>query len=161
MKISEHQAQAALVAWAALHETTYPELRLLFAIPNAAKRSFKLAAVMKAEGLKSGVPDLCLPVSRCGYSALFIEMKTEGGKVSDDQQFFLHGLATNNNLAVVVWDWYLGAELIERYMNNALPVAGSSVQQVYQIGGPGSRARKKVARKRKAVRDELVAPALD
>lgn len=67
--------QAAFVTWAKAQEVDLPELALLYAIPNAAKRSKATRGRMLAEGLRAGVPDLCLPVAKRGYSALFIEMK--------------------------------------------------------------------------------------
>ena len=48
-----------------------------FAVPNAARRSARLAAYLKAEGLKAGVPDLWLPVHR-----IAIEMKRRNATLS-------------------------------------------------------------------------------
>jgi hypothetical protein len=57
-----------------------------FAIPNAARRSPRLAAKLKAEGLRSGVADLCimLPGGRVGW----LELKTLTGKQSLEQKGF-------------------------------------------------------------------------
>ena len=42
---------------------------------------------LRAEGLKSGVPDLCLPAARAGYHGLYIEMKrTKGGRATPEQK---------------------------------------------------------------------------
>lgn len=98
----EHQHQASLVDWVKKHETVWPELRLLFAVPNAAKRSPRLAAYMKAEGLKAGVPDLMLPVARQGYHGLFIEMKRpKKYSVSDEQKQWIADLQAQGYKAVV------------------------------------------------------------
>lgn len=81
--ISEHHLQAQCVTWFRLQ---YPAYRkYLMAFPNAAKRSFSLAARMKKEGMISGVPDLLLAVPNKASSGLFIEMKSEKGKLSDEQ----------------------------------------------------------------------------
>ena len=61
---SERQEQVALFKAVKAHENNHPELRLLFAIPNGAKRSLAYGAMMKAQGLKSGVPDIMLPVAK-------------------------------------------------------------------------------------------------
>ena len=65
----------------------YPELALIFAIPNGGKRHIATASRMKLEGVKPGVPDLFFPVARKGYHGLFIEMKRiKGGSLSKDQK---------------------------------------------------------------------------
>jgi hypothetical protein len=98
---SEHDEQVAVINWADAMSYKYPELSLLYAVPNAAKRSPKLAAYMKAEGLKAGVPDLCLPVARKGYNGLYIEMKKKGGRnPMPVQDRWLTALANEGYMAV-------------------------------------------------------------
>ena len=90
---TEHQEQCALFEWSAWQEGLWPELRLLHAIPNGGKRDKVTAARLKEEGVKAGVPDLCLPVPRGGKHGLYIEMKRrKGGKVSPDQLQWLDDL---------------------------------------------------------------------
>lgn len=80
---SEHGHQTALFMWASVAKQLEPRLDLLFAIPNGGKRDGITASRLKAEGVKSGVPDLMLPVpsaaakglSGVSYSGLFIELK--------------------------------------------------------------------------------------
>lgn len=120
--MSEHQHQVALFKWARMHEKAYPEMRLLYAIPNAAKRSKRQGAYMKAEGLKAGVPDVCLPVARQGFHALYIELKRprtatqRAGTVSDAQSGMLDGLNQEQNLAIVCWGWEEAAKAIIDYV---------------------------------------------
>jgi hypothetical protein len=75
--MSEHDHQVSVIQWANIvSRSKYPELALLFAIPNAgAGAQSGQAGKMKAEGVKKGVPDLCLPVPKANYHGLFIEMK--------------------------------------------------------------------------------------
>jgi hypothetical protein len=115
---SEHDEQVALIQRCNLNLHKYPELQLLFAIPNAgAGAQSGQAGKMKAEGTKSGVPDLFLPVSRRGCKGLFIEMKTSIGRVSDEQRFWIDALNAQDYYACVcrgsdeAWKcllWYLG-----------------------------------------------------
>ena len=61
---TESEEQQTLFRWAAMQCGKYPELALMFHIPNEGKRSWMTGGRMKAEGLKSGVPDIFLPVPR-------------------------------------------------------------------------------------------------
>ena len=100
-QLSEHHEQAAVIRWANLHTATYPELALLFAIPNMGKRHISFARKLKAEGLKAGVPDLFLPVANYDYHGLFIEMKRAGGRTSPEQKMWIAELTAQNYRAEV------------------------------------------------------------
>lgn len=82
---AEHRAQVAVVTWATLARAEFPELGLLFAIPNGGHRNVIVAKKLKAEGVRPGVPDLMLPVARGGYHGLFIEMKAGQNRPSLEQ----------------------------------------------------------------------------
>lgn len=85
--ISEHDEQATLFTWAGIISKRIPELDLLFAIPNGGDRHPIVAAKLKAEGVKPGIPDVFLPVARDGFHGLFIEMKRKkGGSLSGAQK---------------------------------------------------------------------------
>lgn len=72
---SEHDEQCALFAWAAANEAAHPELCCMFAIPNGGHRHPAVAAQMKAEGVRAGVPDIFLAVRRGRWAGLFVECK--------------------------------------------------------------------------------------
>jgi len=115
--ISEHDHQSNLFSWAAMAKVKYPELTLLYAVPNAAKRSKTLSAIMKAEGLKSGVPDVCLPISRKGFGSLYIEMKSKAGKITENQTIWRDNLIKFGNKSVVCWSFDEARAVIEDYLN--------------------------------------------
>lgn len=72
----EHRIQCACVKWFRLE---YPKLKdVLFAVPNAARRSARNGAYMKDEGMLPGVADLILLKSNRFYGGLAIEMKKPG-----------------------------------------------------------------------------------
>ena len=56
----EDAEQRIIFQWAAMETAARPELGLLYAIPNGGKRAIKTAIALKAQGVKSGVPDMCL-----------------------------------------------------------------------------------------------------
>lgn len=85
VKRSEHDEQALVIARADALAPSVPALRLLHAIPNGGHRNKATAGKLKAEGVRRGVPDLCLPVPMGGYHGLYVEMKAQGGKASPEQ----------------------------------------------------------------------------
>ena len=114
---TEGAEQATLFSWAEMRSIKYPELRLLFHIPNGGSRGKVEAARFKAEGVKAGVPDLFLPVARGPYHGLFIEMKRQsGGRTSDAQRKWIAALAAQGYLATICYGWKEAAELIEDYL---------------------------------------------
>ena len=109
--------------WADLQKKKYPELDLLFAIPNGGARHIAVARKLKAEGVKSGVPDLFLPVARLGYHGLFIELKAGKNKLSENQIAWLEALEDEGYLAQACWGfdeavdmilWYLRKQKVEK-----------------------------------------------
>lgn len=75
----EHEEQCAFVKW--FHKQ-YPKV-VVFAVPNAAMRDYKLAAYLKAEGMTAGVPDLHIPEWKT-----VIEFKRQKGSVISEEQYW-------------------------------------------------------------------------
>lgn len=120
---TESEEQQALFRWAQFNSGKYPELRLMYHIPNEGKRSVTTGRRMRLEGLRSGVPDICIPVARGGYSALYVEMKRrKGGRVSDEQKRWLNDLNAAGNAAIVCRGWEEAAERIVEYLTDELKV---------------------------------------
>lgn len=89
---TEHAEAVALMRMVRLHESHYPSLRLLFAVPNGGHRNKIVASKLKAEGVRAGVPDYLLPVPMGGYSGLAIELKTLTGYPSREQREWIESL---------------------------------------------------------------------
>lgn len=114
---SEESEQITLFTWARMRSGIYPELRLMFHIPNGGLRSKSEAKRFKASGVKPGVPDVFLPVPRGGYYGLFVEMKrTRGGRVSDEQRDYIEELTAQGYKCEVCRGWQKAAEVIEKYL---------------------------------------------
>ena len=114
--MSEHDEQSAIFEWAALMQGAYPELGLLFAIPNGGKRDKATAGKLKAEGVKAGVPDLFLPVAKDGYHGLFIELKVGDNTPSKVQDAWIMSLRSNGYCVIVVWGWERAINAIKNYI---------------------------------------------
>lgn len=117
LEASEHDIQAAFFRWVRIAEKQNPVLRLMFAVPNAGKRGYKTAAMMLAEGLRSGVPDMLLPVARGGFTGLAIEFKKPGGKLSDNQKEFIEMMVKENWLVVVMTDTEAAIRTVKDYLS--------------------------------------------
>lgn len=99
---SEHSIQSDVFRWAALAACAHPELVTLYAVPNGFHAANKRAAIrMLREGLRPSIPDVCLPVKRATFGALYIEHKTLTNPVSEKQQR-MHDLLREQGNAVVV-----------------------------------------------------------
>lgn len=100
---TEHAEQVRIFKWATLSKGRYPQLELLFAVPNGSYKSFTARMKFQAEGLRSGVPDIVLPAaSPKKHHGLYIELKrVKGGKVSPEQEWWLERLTEQGYYAVV------------------------------------------------------------
>lgn len=118
-ELSEHDEQKALMSWWGMYsEIKHIPEKLLFSIPNAGKRSFAVASIMKSEGMRAGVPDLFLAVPKGIYHGLFIEMKrAKGGTLQDSQKEFLKTLSDEGYMCVVCHGWMTAKQCIEKYFN--------------------------------------------
>lgn len=117
----ESVEQTWLFEWARqMAALKWPELSLMFHIPNGGKRNRIEAARFKAQGVLPGVPDVFLPVARCGYHGLFIEMKRQqNGHVSEYQKEMIESLRKQGYLVEVCKGFQAAADLIEEYMKGA------------------------------------------
>lgn len=114
----EHQEQRALITWCRLNEAREPRLKLLYAISNGRKRSKAEAGKLKAEGVRAGVPDLCLPVKGSWNEiGLYIEMKSEDGRESASQKEFRAMLENEGHRVCVARSWMVAADTICDYLN--------------------------------------------
>lgn len=86
IKSDETQDTIVVASWMRLHRIVF------YHIPNEAKRSIATAMIEKEMGLESGVPDFCIAMARKGYHGLYIEMKTEKGKATENQLKWLKKL---------------------------------------------------------------------
>lgn len=117
MVSTEIQEQQALFEWAEFAKQRHPELSLLFHIGNERKCSPQRGRQLKMAGIKPGVPDICLPVQRGKYGALWIELKRrKGGTVSENQRAWLEKLNENGHKAVVCKGWDEARQVLEEYL---------------------------------------------
>jgi len=114
MKHEEDKLQAICVKW---FRYQYPHI-LLFSVPNGGSRNIATAVNLKKTGVVSGIPDLFLAQPNNIYSGLFIEMKSEKGKLSENQINIASKLVLNNYNVVVCNSFESFKLAVEDYIRN-------------------------------------------
>lgn len=115
---TEDGHQYALMLWAqqASVRRRWPELALLYHVENERLCTPQQAARRKRMGVKKGVPDLCLPVPRGPYAGLYLELKKPGGRLSEEQKWWLDQLNRQGCCAAVCYGWEEAREWLEKYL---------------------------------------------
>jgi len=115
---TEHQEQCALFEWAALAQGAHPELCMLFAVPNGGKRDPIVAAKLKAEGVKAGVPDVFLACPRGRWHGLFVELKRadRSNHATSAQRAWIEMLRRYGYSAVVAYGCVEAQQAIMSYL---------------------------------------------
>lgn len=82
-------------------------LRLAYAVPNGLtlKGGGFAGGKALANGLNPGIPDICVPVARGGFHALYIELKMSKGRVSPEQKKKHDLLTEAGNLVRLCVGW--------------------------------------------------------
>jgi hypothetical protein len=125
--LSEDAIQAKFFEWARDEAEYVPELKLLYSIPNGSHKSKAQRALFQRTGLKAGMPDLHLPVSRGGYLTLYIEFKTATGSLSASQKVVIEDLRAEGHLVGVCRSAVEAKNVVEAYLR--LPDTGKMLSQ--------------------------------
>lgn len=119
-ELLEVNIQAHLIEWAdhADNQYLYPGLDMLYSVPNGSGRGKTEAWVHKMTGLRSGIPDLVLPVARQPFFGLCVELKTykayhaKGHSLSANQVIWIDKLRKAGQRVEVLWSL---SEVIQLY----------------------------------------------
>lgn len=115
---SESDEQQWLFEWAKRQEKVYPGLELMYHIANEGKRSAAGGKSLVEQGLKKGVPDICLPVAKGGYHGMYVELKrTKGGRVGEEQEKWLSELKNQGYHTALCRGWEQAKNEIAAYMS--------------------------------------------
>jgi len=114
--LNEHDMQSEFFYRIRILEKEEPILKLLHAVPNQA--AWKNAKKYTAEGMRKGWPDCAFPVkSACGsFHSLYIEFKTDKGRLTDEQVEYLNLLTESGAMCVVCRDAEIAVELVMEYL---------------------------------------------
>lgn len=115
----ESVEQECLMRWVQFVSGKYPELEMLYHIPNGGTRNKREAEHLRRQGVKAGVPDLCLPVPRGDFHGLYIELKAKDNTPTEKQKEWLAKLDQQGYKTAVCWGWETAAAVIEEYLRKA------------------------------------------
>ena len=116
MKSREAQEQAVVISWCEMQKSKYPELDMIFSIPNGGYRNKIEASNLKKTGVKSGVPDLMLAVPKNNYYGLFIEMKWGKNKCTPNQNKWILRLSKLGYKVKVCYSSIEAIDTIKEYL---------------------------------------------
>lgn len=118
-KRCEATEQERVIRWANFYASKFPELALIYHIPNGGSRNKLEAANLKAQGVKSGVPDLHLPVPKGDSHGLYIEMKFGKNKTTEKQDWWLEQLRQQGYAVGICWTADAAMDMIADYLGIA------------------------------------------
>ena len=124
---TEDKEQTTVISWCKVMEHQWPEMALIHHIPNGGKRGKAEAARFRAMGVLPGVADLFLPVSRCGYHGLYIEMKTLDGRITTEQKRFLSAASEQGFCCCVCFGADAAIAVLMQYLQGAKPMQSGGV----------------------------------
>ena len=113
---SESSEQSKVISWWKLVGPRVAPNVVLASIPNGGARDAITGARLKREGTVRGMPDLVLLCARCGRHALFVEMKSSRGTISQAQRDLFPLLEAQGYGVAVCRGWLSATETIEAYL---------------------------------------------
>jgi hypothetical protein len=86
-------------------------------VPNGGRRDIITGANLKQQGLRAGIPDLCLPVPRGQYHGLYLELKSADGRLQKNQRMWLDELSAQGYKTATAYSFAEARQVIENYLN--------------------------------------------
>ncbi len=117
-KHDEDDLQEAVVKFVSLK---YPNI-VMYSIPNGGGRKAFEVVRLKRQGLKNGIPDLCIakpfrsPQGLIQFGALYLELKAPKGRLSDSQKLIIPKLQEAGNRVEIVNSLDQAMKIIDEYL---------------------------------------------
>jgi hypothetical protein len=100
----------------------YPDVHeLMYHVPNESRTAYH-----EDSGVKSGVPDFCIPIARGGFHALYIEMKSpkrrnhKDGGLSEAQAKYFPKLHAAGCRVEIAYTWQEAEAVVVEYMGYSI-----------------------------------------
>lgn len=120
IQVPEAIEQQQVFEWAAMVTPKWPMLKYMYHVGNGGSRHHLEAINLKRQGVKSGVPDICLPFPHGGFHGLYIEMKRlDGGRKTKEQKDYIQYLSDIGYKAVFCNGFEEAINEIKEYLKGA------------------------------------------
>jgi hypothetical protein len=120
-KSLEGQIQIEVFNWIRANEEEHPVLKVVYHTPNSFfGTSFGVVMWLKKLGMRKGVYDIIVPISKQGYSSLWIEIKKGKGKLTPEQNMFseiINQYSDNPTMFKVFYDADSCIQSIKSYLS--------------------------------------------
>lgn len=111
----EDRLQIAYFDWVRLKRITDIRYKYIIHPANERKCSLLAGALLKRKGVSKGIPDILCFYPNGGYHGLVIELKSEKGAPSTEQEAWLNMLKVIGWSTGVFKDWLAAAKFTESY----------------------------------------------
>lgn len=120
--MTEAEMQQSLFDEIDLRANQDPRYKFIFHVPNGGKRDKVVASILKAQGVRKGVPDLLWLLPACGYYGLAMELKCGKNTLEPEQSEWLQWLSDRNYFTCTVYnDPGEAMDILKRYLDGAKP----------------------------------------
>lgn len=121
----EEQMQKAVIDAVNLRANQDERWKYVYHTPNGGNRDPRVGAKMQGQGVRRGVPDLCLPIARpadgtySAYHGLYLELKVNKRPLTTEQEQWIAFLREQGYCVGTIYDEPLEVlSAIEWYLDN-------------------------------------------
>lgn len=103
--------------WVRINEKFDPRLSAIYHIANERRTSMHSGKIFKQKGVKSGIPDVHVPIPSGMYPGLYIEFKVRPNNLSPEQKKMIKTLLNIGHLVVVAWSADEAIDIVCEYLS--------------------------------------------
>jgi hypothetical protein len=113
---SEDLIQCTFFDWIYLQQEIYPDLQLMYHIPNGGSRNPIEAKKLKRMGVRRSIPDVFMAVAKGAYHGLYIEFKSAAGEQALGQVDTMQNLKNHGYFCTVCHNANDAIEITKKYL---------------------------------------------
>ncbi|CAB4203012.1 VRR-NUC domain containing protein [uncultured Caudovirales phage] len=106
--------------WVSWQEKIDPRFKAIYHIANERKTSWIGGKILKSKGVRSGVPDVCVPIPTKSYPGLYIEFKVKPNKLTSNQSDYCQLLHAMGYAVRIAWSGEEALGIVKSYLKEEL-----------------------------------------